>query len=970
MPISESNYFVYDKYNYGVALNNVSGPLFQKSNGELICSEYSGFINKINNSTIQKSLPNLKSKNPILEEYIKLKNGIEYYCCSHEIISLKNKKRIKRIKINSQNDFSFNFSVFNDTIYYATYFNNKKLIIRKFDGKKSVNIISIKTDSLRYNIKMFVNHQINVIDYYDDEIAISKLVGNKLILIKKYPINDATFSINYFKDVNNFSGYTSSKKNFICTNGKIVYFDYNTSLYPSSFHSSYYHNMLGRNKNVYKLTPTGNNYLFNTTNNSGQFTVKNNNATNSYFAGTNTSFLRYFPHIKKYPRLFNDSNSSSVFSLLQANDGKIWAGSYQGHLTTIDKNSCKQSSINEFMFMNGGMAIKDKLLLFSESEEGALLFTDINNYTKIVDKGTFFYAYKSKNNKIYLGSSGKGLWFTNISNLDKPQPIKWNRIDDKKGLKLYNIITICEDKFGNIWTGRSSQGIAVYNPETNKTKTWLLDNNEIDFGSMSTVLDNKNTLWFGKNDGGLCYYDGKSAIDFDVKNFKTINHPLLKNDLGITFIKQWKNYLILGAKDKILLFDVQKWHETKKVLVRYLNAQETNFSTPTEQNTCLIDKRDESVWFTTGDMVYQWDIKKWLTLPTFKVIPSIVFKKDSTETEFTTNKIIEFEPTENSFDIQINYQTKDNMPRFINGILVKKGEKPVFETPNLETKFQFKNLSAGEYVFYVRVCQQDGSFDVFKFPLCVDTFFWQKWWFWASVFMLKIGILIYFFQKRNQIEKQKKRLSQLNLSSLSNQFRPHFMLNALNSIGSQMQDKPHAEKVISRLGESINILYGFTKKNDFTISFLNEWKLVENSIEIQRLLFIPELNLKIDNRDVIPDNYKIPVGILQIPIENALLHGLRNKTDGNCNLEIDFLSDENHYCIVIKDNGVGREKAAKINNFKKNGTGLKTIFEMIQIINQHEKKSILFEIIDLKELTGTMVKISLNKIIDYDKIKL
>ena len=419
-----------------------------------------------------------------------------------------------------------------------------------------------------------------------------------------------------------------------------------------------------------------------------------------------------------------------------------------------------------------------------------------------------------------------------------------------------------------------------------------------------------------------------------------------------------------------MLFDLKKWYANKTISVRYLNSIEINLTSNTEQNTILTDKRDKSIWLATSDMVYQWDIKKWLSLPIFKVNPTILIKKDSTEFEVSNTKKIELKPTENSFDIAINYQTKDNMPRFVNGVLVKKGDKPIFESPNLQTQFQFKNLAAGNYVFYVRICQQDGSFDVFQYSICVDSFLWQKWWFWVLLSIPIFGIIIYFFQKRNEIEKQKKKLSQLNLSSLSNQFRPHFMLNALNSIGSQMKDKPHAEKVISRLGESIDILYNFTQKNQFTLPFDNEWKLVENSIEIQRLLFIPELNFSVNNIQIIPIDYKIPVGLLQIPVENALLHGLRNKTDGNCNLEINFSFDENHYFVTIKDNGVGREKAAKINNFKKNGNGLKTIFEMIEIINQHEKKAITFKIIDLKEPTGTLVKISLNKIIDYDKIKI
>lgn len=968
IPISESNYFVYDKYNYGETLNNITSQIFQSNNGELICSEYSGFIYKINNSTILKALPNIKSKNPILMKYIKLKNGIEYYCCSHEIIMYSNKNIIKRIKINTQNDFSNNFSVFNDTIYFTTYFSDKKLIVRKFDGRKIVSLISIKPDSLRYNFQMFVNNQISIIEYNEAEVAISKLAHNKLNIIKKYKIDYPIFSINYFKDVKNFSGSTMSNKNFVCINGKFLYFNNNSKLSISSFYSKFYYNDIGKNKNIYELTQTGNNYLFTTTFSTGHLILKKNKETNSYYAGTNTKLLRYFPHLKKYPRLFDNINSSSVFSITQDAKGQIWTGSYNKGLTIIDGNKAYQDTKNEFMFMNGGLAYKDKIILFAESEKGAILYSDLKKYRKIVDNSTFFYAYKSRDNILYLGSSAKGLWYTDISNLDKLEPIKWNIIDDKNGLKIYNILTINEDKYGNIWTGRSNQGISVYNPKKRKAKTWLIDKDEISFGSMCTVLDTKNTLWFGKNDGGLCYYDGKNANDYNVKNFKSIIHPLLQNKIGITFMHQWKDYLILGGSDKVLLFDLKKWYSNKTVSVRYLNTQETNFSASTEQNTCLVDKRDESVWFATSDMVYQWDIKKWLSLPTFKVLPTILIKKDSIETEFKYNKQIDFKPSENSFDIEITYQTKDNLPRFINGVLVKKDEKPIFENPNLQTKFNFKNLSSGEYIFYVRVCQQDGSFDIFNYPIYINSFLWQKWWFWLIISLFPIGFIAFYFKKKNEIEQTKKKLSHLNLASLSNQFRPHFMLNALNSIGSQMEEMPHAEKVISRLGESITILYGFTQTNDFLHSFNNEWKLVENIIEIQKLLFIPDLKVISSGSDFINENYKIPVGLIQIPVENALLHGLRNKEYGKYSLEINICENENYYQIEIFDNGVGREKSKEINNFKKNGKGLSTIFEMIQIINSHVSNAIIFEIRD--EQIGTKVSIQLKKEIDYDKIKL
>jgi hypothetical protein len=804
---------------------------------------------------------------------------------------------------------------------------------------------------------------------YDKKIEIYQVEELKLKPAKTYVNSNRIGSLLEFKDTNNFTFLNQnhaiiSVKNSVFQNTKINHKGF-------IFSGNLFSNSINNQKYIYQLL---NNSLVKVANSSmgGTFLTKLfSPESNSFYCGTSVNFLRLFPHIKKYPRLFYNSNSNSVFTLQQDNKNQIWAGSYQGTLSIItNENKVIQSKDTDFRYINGGANYKAKMLLFTESNKGLLSFKNLNSFSKIAENVTGFYSYFSKNKKLYIGTSQKGMWFTNTENLNKISKINWNKITEKQGLTLENVLSIGEDKYGTIWYG-SSNGIGFYNPKNNKCITWKRKDLKLDYlATMAILQDDHATLWFGSRTGELLFFDGKNKNDYNIKNFKFIKHPLLEVNGKITFIHQWNNHLILGANDKVLLFDLKKWYSNKVISVRYLNAMEINLTGNTEQNTILTDKRDESIWFASNDMVYQWDIKKWLTLPTFKVNPVILIKKDSTEVEVSNNKTIDFKPTENSFDLFINYQTKDNMPRFVNGTLVKKDEKLVFEKPNLQTKFQYKNLSAGDYVFYVRVCQQDGSFDVFEYPICIDSFLWQKWWFWLLLSIPFFSAIFYFFQKRNEIEKQKKKLSQLNLLSLSNQFRPHFMLNALNSIGSQMEEMPNAEKVISRLGESINILYGFTQKNEFTLPFSNEWKLVENSIEIQALLFMPNLKYSVKNNRIIPDIYKIPVGLLQVPVENALLHGLRNKTDGSCILEIDFDENETHYLITITDNGVGRGNASRINNFKKNGNGLKTIFEMIKIIKNSQKDSIYFNIIDQQNPTGTRIEIKLNKFIEYAKIKI
>lgn len=970
MPIAESNAFVYNKLNYGNDFLNGSVFYNDDQSGSVFCQPYNGAIFEIGNTTSEQAVHYKNNSYPILQKVIS-SCTTKYYCTTKSIIAVTNKQSKSTFLLNKNKEYAQYFEKQGSVIYFinSKSEDNPFISLNKFDGKKVAVIWKMPAKDLFSAELVATKNKLYYVFTSTYSAKFFEISNNRIALVKEYDTKATMTNIFNFKDIENFDCLDPTGHFYAVKNGV---FKKSNKLYVGSlYRGGLFSKSMNNQKYIYQFQ---NDSIIPLANSSwgDSFIYKLYSAeTNSYYCATNGDFLRLFPHIKKYPRLFYNGNSNSVFALQQDHKGQIWAGSYQGILSVItNNNKVIQSKSSTIKFLNGSLNYKNKMMFFGESNKGLVSYDSIENNKVLTDGFSGYYAYISKNKKIYIGTAQKGLWFTDLKNLESKNKIEWTKISEKQGMTIENVLTITEDRFGNIWSG--GRGISVYNPSTKKAITWKA--NDIPsrefLKSRASILDSHDSLWFGTKDGALMTYKGKNATDYDIKNFSFIAHPLLENGKTITFIHQWNDFLILGANDKVLLFDLKKWYANKKVVVRYLNPMEINLTSGTEQNTILTDKRDESIWFSSSDMVYQWDIKKWLSLPTFTVVPTVLIQKDSIQTEFKANNSIDFKPTENSFDIQIKFQTKDNMPRFIDGILVKKGEKPVFEHPNLETKFQINNISAGDYVFYVRVCQQDGSFNVFEYPIVVDSFIWDRWWFWPLLMLPFLGILIYFFQNRNQIERQKKRLSQLNLSSLSNQFRPHFMLNALNSIGSQMEGKPHAEKVISRLGESINILYGFTQKNDFTIPFSKEWKLVENSIEIQRLLFMPDLKYLLKNNNLISADYKIPVGLLQIPIENALLHGLRNKTNGNCILEIVFEENETHYCISIIDNGVGRENAIKINNFKKNGNGLNTIYEMIAIINQHQKSAIDFEIIDLDEPLGTIIKITLHKKIDYDKIKI
>jgi LytS/YehU family sensor histidine kinase len=216
--------------------------------------------------------------------------------------------------------------------------------------------------------------------------------------------------------------------------------------------------------------------------------------------------------------------------------------------------------------------------------------------------------------------------------------------------------------------------------------------------------------------------------------------------------------------------------------------------------------------------------------------------------------------------------------------------------------------------------------------------------------------------------EQDAKLANLQLVSLSSQFRPHFILNALNAIGAGSDDNPEQESILSRLGESVNLIFNHAKEQKTTHSFSNEWKLVLNVIEIHKLIYLKELRLTLPPAQMLSEvaDIQVPLGLLQIPVENALLHGLNNRLVPPWVLSIDIEPLDKFMHIIITDNGVGRTKSATLSNFTKHGTGSKNLEEVVRILNMNSDQKIVIKYEDSifeddNRIYGTKVIIEIPK---------
>ena len=93
--------------------------------------------------------------------------------------------------------------------------------------------------------------------------------------------------------------------------------------------------------------------------------------------------------------------------------------------------------------------------------------------------------------------------------------------------------------------------------------------------------------------------------------------------------------------------------------------------------------------------------------------------------------------------------------------------------------------------------------------------------------------------------------------------------------------------------------------------------------------------LKIE-KDVQPEQIRIPSMMIQIPVENAVKHALREK-EGERNLWVSVCRRGNGICIKITDNGGGYRPDSRNRG---TGTGMKVIMQTIRILNNKNKEAI------------------------------
>lgn len=206
----------------------------------------------------------------------------------------------------------------------------------------------------------------------------------------------------------------------------------------------------------------------------------------------------------------------------------------------------------------------------------------------------------------------------------------------------------------------------------------------------------------------------------------------------------------------------------------------------------------------------------------------------------------------------------------------------------------------------------------------------------VAVVSILTAVFLYLYSKKKRallLARNHRTVSTLRLENIRNRLSPHFIFNMLNREMAErnVEGKQELSSLVKLMRRNLELA------EQLCVTLAEELDFVKTYINLERRSLGPDFHseLKIE-KDVQPEQIRIPSMMIQIPVENAVKHALREK-EGERNLWVSVCRRGNGICIKITDNGGGYRPDSRNRG---TGTGMKVIMQTIQILNNKNKEAI------------------------------
>jgi tetratricopeptide (TPR) repeat protein/two-component sensor histidine kinase len=230
--------------------------------------------------------------------------------------------------------------------------------------------------------------------------------------------------------------------------------------------------------------------------------------------------------------------------------------------------------------------------------------------------------------------------------------------------------------------------------------------------------------------------------------------------------------------------------------------------------------------------------------------------------------------------------------------------------------------------------------------------------------LLAVGLLftLYMARKRRELltRRYHEQFVRARVENLRSNVSPHFIFNVL---GHELQQFADQKEVKERLLRLIHYLRHSLRSTDcLVVSLKEELLFVEEYIHWSTSPFADTFHATIEVDEAIDtEKFQVLSMIIQIPVENAIKHGLYGLT-GEKRLIIRVKQEMDGIRIKVSDNGHGYTPGQQSSNGT--GTGLRVINQTIFLLNRRNKnRQITFDI--QSSASGTHVSIYIPTTYNY-----
>jgi len=148
--------------------------------------------------------------------------------------------------------------------------------------------------------------------------------------------------------------------------------------------------------------------------------------------------------------------------------------------------------------------------------------------------------------------------------------------------------------------------------------------------------------------------------------------------------------------------------------------------------------------------------------------------------------------------------------------------------------------------------------------------------------------------------QMQRSLATARLDALRARLHPHFLFNALHTVGALVRHDPaEAESAVEKLGDMLR--YTLRDGEGDAVPFADEWEFTRRYLEFEQLRYGDRLRVE---ADIDPQSLacSAPSFALQTLVENAVRHSIDTRTEGGT-IEISARTSGERLHIRVRDDG-------------------------------------------------------------------